>query len=154
MKPFEYYLNKKEVRKTTINIGRALWLKKDIINRDKMITKLNSDEFAKIIFENVYDCLREFCDTLLLLDGFKSYSHAASIAYLKNYNFSEAEISDFDRFRYKRNGSKYYGEPISKKDAEEIKKFYKEVKNKIIKIVNEKLKRGEQNDNYRTRING
>lgn len=139
MKSFDYYLQNKNVRKISKDIGLAESLKKDLLERAEKAFKLNQNEFAKLIFESIYDSLREFCDVLLALDGYKSYSHEASICYLKNYNFNDSEILALDRYRYKRNGSKYYGKPISEEDAKEIKKFYKEVVNKINKILNKRL---------------
>tara|TARA_Y100000310_G_C20634976_1_gene790668 strand:+ start:1140 stop:1568 length:429 start_codon:yes stop_codon:yes gene_type:complete len=139
MKPFDYYLNNKNVRKISKDIELAKSLKKDLFERAEKALKLDQNEFAKLIFESVYDSLREFCDVLLAIDGYKSYSHEASICYLKNYNFNDSEIFTLDRYRYKRNGSKYYGKPINKEDAEEIKKFYKEVLDKINNILDKKL---------------
>jgi len=139
MKPFQYYLDKNDVRKISNDINLALSLKKDLIERAKKALKLDSKEFSKIVFENIYDSLREFCDSILAIDGYKSYSHEASIAYLKKYGFSDIEILALDRFRYKRNGSKYYGKPIDENDAEEIKEFYNNIKDKLNKLLDEKL---------------
>ena len=56
-------------------------------------------------------------DSVLYQEGFKSFSHEASIAYLLNKGFSESEISEFDRFRRIRNGIKYYGGDCDATDA-------------------------------------
>ncbi len=134
MRPFEYYLNSKDVRK----IGKNLVLAKSLINDIKIRLKENwnenEKEKPKTIFENIYDALRNFCDALLAKDGFKSYSHEASISYLSKYNFSIAEISELNGFRFIRNGSKYYGRIIMSKDVKNIKSFYLKIKDKINKI--------------------
>jgi len=79
--------------------------------------------------------LRDFCDALLALDGFKSYSHQASISYLLEKGFDVSITEELDQFRYKRNGSKYYGEEIIPKDAQQIKEFYNRIKTKINTII-------------------
>lgn len=134
MKPFEYYLNSKDVRKIGKNIVLAKSLINDIKIRLKENWNENEQEKPKTIFENIYDALRDFCDALLAKDGFKSYSHEASISYLSKYNFSVAEISELDRFRFIRNGSKYYGRLINLEDVKNIKEFYLKIKDKINKI--------------------
>ena len=140
MKQFEFYIQNKDVRKISPDFALASSLVKDMFNRTNMVLTLDLKKFAKIIFENIYDALRDFCDALLIVDGYKSYSHEASISYLKNYNFSEEDITKLDNFRYIRNGSKYYGKDISIQDAKEIKKFYLKNINKIKKNIREKIK--------------
>ncbi len=93
-----------------------------------------------MVFENIYDCLRELLDALLAVDGYKSYSHEAAISYLKLFNISESIISNLDRFRATRNDSKYYGKIPSLENAEEIKQFYKDNKPIIFNLIQEKLK--------------
>ena len=139
MKDFEYFLGTMDVRKISKDIELAKSLRNDLFERAKKALELNPKEYTKIVFENIYDSLREFCDALLAVDGYKSYSHEASIAYLKNCGFNDSEILALDRFRYKRNGSKYYGKDISWEDAEEIKKFYKEMLNKINSLLKNKI---------------
>ena len=133
--PFNYFLKSKEVRKTTPNSELAKSLIKDMKERINKINMLDINIFAKIIFENLYDGLRDFCDALLALDGFKSYSHQASISYLLEKGFDVSITEELDQFRYKRNGSKYYGEEIISKDAQQIKEFYNRIKTKINTIL-------------------
>ena len=140
MKSFQYYLDKKDARKISKDLELAKSLKKDLLERAEKALKLDTKEFAKIIFENIYDSLREFCDVLLAVDGFKSYSHEASISYLKKYALDDSVVLALDRFRYKRNGSKYYGKEITKDDAVEIKRFYFENINKVKEILDKAIK--------------
>jgi hypothetical protein len=107
----------------------------DMNERIEKSMKLDIKEFAKIIFENIYDALRDFCDALLAIKGDKSYSHQASISFLRKKGFGESIINELDLFRYKRNGSKYYVKPITPEDAEEIKDFYKKNKDKFNKYI-------------------
>jgi hypothetical protein len=128
MMPFEYFLEKEEVKKCSADTELAKSLIKDMQDRVKKSLMLDAKLFSKIIFENIYDGIRDFCDALLALAGFKSYSHQASIAYLIKEKFDVSVVEELDQLRYKRNGSKYYGKPISAEDAEQIKSFYSRIK--------------------------
>lgn len=138
MMPFDYFLKNRDVKKTQVNFELAKSLVKDMEERIKKANLLDENIFAKMIFENFYDGLRDFCDALLAFDGFKSYSHQASISYLFKNGFDVSVIEELDQFRYKRNGSKYYGEEIEVQDAQQIKDFYDRIKLKIKKVLNEK----------------
>jgi hypothetical protein len=140
MKPFEYFLNQSDVKKCSPDKELAKSLIKDMSERIEKSLLLDTEVFSKLIFENIYDALRDFCDAILALRGFKSYSHQASIAYLEKENFDFPTIQELDKIRYKRNSSKYYGESISKKDAEEIKEFYLKLKKKINNIIKKEFK--------------
>lgn len=124
-----------EIRKVSVDEELAKSLIKDMDERIKQSLMLDSKTFAKIIFENFYDALRDFCDSLLALDGFKSYSHQASIVYLLESGFDISVIEEFDQLRYKRNSSKYYGKSVSFEDVEQIKDFYLKNKDKFENIL-------------------
>ena len=126
MKDFDYYIQKGEVRKTTrdINLAESL-VKRSKENSDYILKLRLTENGASIIFRNLYDCLRELIDTILILEGYKSYSHQASIIFLKKFTeFSEEDIYKLDNFRTKRNNSLYYGRPITIDEAKEIMEFY------------------------------
>jgi oligoribonuclease NrnB/cAMP/cGMP phosphodiesterase (DHH superfamily) len=137
MENFEYYLKNNKIRKVTKDIILA----KSLINDIKIRIKENWDEDInkkpKTIFENIYDSLQDFCNALLSLDGFKSYSHEASISYLQKKGFDIAIIEKFDKLRYIRNGSKYYGRIITSEDAKDIKSFYLKIRERINKLLKE-----------------
>ena len=139
MKDFSFYIKNREVRKVSIDPSLAKSLKSDCIERAKKLFSLDTNNYEKIIFEGIYDCLREIADSILILDGYKSYSHEASISYLSKYGFSYEFIAEFDSFRFRRNGSKYYGKKITKQYTKKILNFYKKYIQKLIKIVNKKL---------------
>lgn len=138
MKPFEYFLENQEVKKASVDINLAKSLAKDMIGRMKDVLSLDISKFPKIIFENIYDSLRDFADALLAIDGFKSYSHQASFAYLSKYSFEDSVLDTLDKFRYKRNSSKYYGQDISVDEAKEILNFYSRNKQKINMLLKNK----------------
>ena len=135
MKDFDYYMKKGEVRKTTKDISLAESLVKRLKeNADYILTLESTEKSAPIIFRNLYDCLREAVDAILALEGYKSYSHQASIIFLKNFkDFSEEDLQKLDNFRKKRNNSLYYGKPIILDETKEIIEFYK---NKIMIMLN------------------
>lgn len=139
MNEFNFYVNEGKVKKQSGDTELAKSLIKDAKERVKQASKLDASLFSKIIFENVYDAIREILDALLAVDGYKSYSHEASIAYLNNYDFDDSIISEIDNFRYLRNSSKYYGKDVSEEDAREILQFYQKYSEKIISIVQGKL---------------
>ena len=79
-------------------------------------------------------------DAILALEGYKSYSHEASIAYLTTIGINDSLTFKLDRFREKRNKSKYYGKMPSIDDAIEIKGFYSNNKQTFLNRINSKLK--------------
>lgn len=137
MEDFESFIKRGIVKKTFPNIPRAQKLVKDGRNRLKDVELLDIEKTPKFVFENTYDAIRDFLLALLLKDGYKTISHEAPIAYLLKKNFDIYIIEKLDQFRYKRNGSKYYGEEISIEEAKDIKEFYLKIKEKINKLIKE-----------------
>lgn len=135
MDNFEFFLKTNEVRKDIPNIALARFLIKDMDERIDKCLQLDMHIFSKMIFENMYDALQDFCNSLLALEGFKSYSHVASIEYLRKFGFNDYELNLFDKFRLRRHSSKYYGVGISFEEAEEIFDFYNKIKNRIETIL-------------------
>ena len=85
--------------------------------------KLN-EKNAKYIVENIYDTLRELIEAKLALNGFKSYSHEATILFLKKFpEFRESEIRFMDNLRRIRNGIKYYGKGVEMDEAKKVIDF-------------------------------
>ena len=131
MNNFEYYVGEGKVKKSSPDMELSISLIKDADSRFEKVTKLDIEEFGKIIFENIYDALRDLLDAVLAFDGFKSYSHEAAIAYMEKYGFEDSVLQEMDHFRYLRNSSKYYGKDIPASDIEGIIEFYKKYSEKI-----------------------
>ena len=94
-----------------------------------------TEKTAKYAYENVYESLREAADSILFSQGFKSFSHEATISFLQKFkDLTVKEIADFDRMRVKRNGMKYYGKSCSVKDVEEAISFAEPLMRKILDI--------------------
>lgn len=140
MNDFEFYLREGTVKRRKPDMELAKSLINDANERFGKISKLDAGVFSKIIFENIYDALRSILDALLAIDGYKSYSHEASIAYLKKYGFEDSLIAEFDNFRLIRNSSKYYGKDIPSENSKDIADFYKKHAAQIAKNAGDKLK--------------
>lgn len=122
MRPFEDF-GPKEIKKIPIdkNLAKSLL---DQANRRlaKVENQAITDENADFILEDYYEALRTLADAVLALNGYKSYSHEASIAYFANdKDFSPMLLEGLDRLRRKRHGIHYYGQRVSIADAQEAR---------------------------------
>lgn len=137
MDSFESFIKIGVVRRGFADKERAKKLIRDGEKRIFDINLLDINKLSKIVFENYYDALRDFLFAILLNDGYNTKSHEASIVYLLNKGFDIYIVNKLDKLRYKRNGSKYYGEDISVEEAKDIKAFYLEIKDKLFKLIEE-----------------
>ena len=136
MRDFKIFLEEGSVKKITPNISLVKSLVSDAIKRLNFYKKLKlNNKNSKYVLENIYESLRELADAILIKDGYKSYSHEASIVYLLKYNLSSIDINKFDNFRKIRNNSKYYGKPVDLEDANEIVELSEKLLNKINDIL-------------------
>lgn len=142
MKKFEDFIESGEVRKASKDIAFAESLWKDSKQRVEIIMKVPMDEnSAAIIFEQIYESLRECTDAFLAIGGYKSYSHLASILYLEKYKeISQSEIHKLNNAREKRNSSKYYAKKILISDTKDLILFYNEIRKKFDFIFEKILK--------------
>jgi uncharacterized protein (UPF0332 family) len=136
MKDFSVFLLDGSVKRQQQDRNLSEELARDCIERlDYAKTSEITERKAKYAYENVYEALREAADSILFLQGFKSFSHEATISFLQQFReLTPKEIADFDRMRAKRNGMKYYGKSCSVKDVEEATKFAEPLMNKILEI--------------------
>jgi|SRR3989338_4538382 len=113
MRSWNDYVKDGTIRKTMPNKGRI----KTLINmanvRIDVISKIKIDEQnASVIFTNYYDSLREICEAVALLNGYKIYFHEATGLFLKEILNEESFFARFDKYRTMRNGVHYYGTPV------------------------------------------
>lgn len=130
---FQYYINKKLVRKTGINpaIANSL-IKKSDIRLKRIIREKIKEEESLIIFEDIYESIRESTQALMQLKGYKPYSHEALISFLKENNvFSPEIINNINRYRILRNKSVYEAKKISIETCKDALIFAKELLPKI-----------------------
>jgi len=134
VKEFEFFLNKGDVKKQRPdeNLSKATF--NDSLERLEFSKNLFQKAKSKYVLENAYEAMREAADSLLYREGFKSYSHEASIVYLLKKGFSEQDIIEFDRFRKIRNSIKYYGGDCDETDADSAIKLAEKIINKIKNI--------------------
>ncbi len=143
---FNYYLKSGKVRKKTPDPIEANSLFVKSKERLDYIKKEINENTAKFVLEDAYDTIRESAQSLMSLNGFKPYSHEATISFLKEFhkdNFNEEEIIKFDRFRELRNNSIYKAVEISVSDAESCLHFATEFINKIKKLLDKLEKEKE-----------
>jgi hypothetical protein len=93
--------------------------------------QLNPNTLKSILRES-YEGLREYCEAIGYLKGYKFLDHE-SIGYFLNDILNESSLSTrFDRYRKLRNGINYYGEDIDietvKEAVIEIPQMIKELK--------------------------
>jgi|SRR3989338_9456375 len=122
---FEYFTSKGDVKKQVKDERLANLLIKESFDRLEFVKSLKLNEKnAKYIVENIYDTLRELIEAKLALNGFKSYSHEATILFLKKFpEFRESEIRFMDNLRRIRNGIKYYGKGVEMDEAKKVIDF-------------------------------
>ena len=135
VKEFEFFLKKGDVKKQSPdkNLSKATF--KESLERLQLAELLWNKVKAKYVLENAYESMREVADAILYQDGYKSYSHEASIVYLLTKGFSDSEIAEIGRFRKIRNGIKYYGGDCGEEDANSALKLAKIIINKAKKFL-------------------
>jgi hypothetical protein len=114
-----------------IKNGTVKKVSKDIIRTRSLIKSseqaLNAardisvkEEKLKTIFRELYESLRQYCEALGYIRGYKFLNHESITIFLEEI-LKEKEISlKFDRYRKIRNGINYYGntiEMVTVKDA-------------------------------------
>ena len=73
----------------------------------------------KSIIRELYEGLRQFCESIGYIQGYKFLSHEA-ITYFIEEVLSEPKLSaKFDRYRKIRNGINYYGDDVSEETVNE-----------------------------------
>ena len=88
----------------------------------------------KYVLENAYEAVRGFIDSIMFLNGYKSYSHEASVAYMLEIGLSITDTTQVDRLRKHRNGIKYYGEDATDEEAHEALRIASEIIEKLRKL--------------------
>ena len=108
-----------KVKKIVPNKLRASSLFKSSIQaiETAKVIQLNPNTLKSILRE-LYEGLREYCEGIGYLKGYKFLDHESITYFLKDILKEENISKKFDRYRKLRNGINYYGEDI---DIETIK---------------------------------
>lgn len=141
IKPFNYYINENLVRKAIPNISMAKSLMQKAEIRIKRISKSRiQEEESSIIFEDIYESIREASQSLMEIKGLKPYSHEALVSFLKEYKLlSEEKSNIIDSYRILRNNLVYKAEKVSLQKCIEALDFTKiilpEIKHKFDEVI-------------------
>ena len=87
-----------------------------------------SPDTLKSILRELYEGLREYCEAIGYLKGYKFLDHESIGYFLKDILKEPSVSAKFDRYRRLRNGINYYGEDI---DIETVKEAIIEIPNLI-----------------------
>ncbi len=137
IKPFQYFISENLVRKSLPNSSMAKALLEKAEIRLTRINESITEKEASIIFEDIYESLREASQSLMELKGYKPYSHEALISFLNENKFLSLEnVNIINNYRILRNNSVYKAEKVSKEKCLEALKFARE----ILPEINKKLK--------------
>jgi len=134
---FEYYLKKGAVKKSRKDVEKAKSLLKKARKRMETADNIQVKDFK---LEFVYEAIIELIEALMSLEGYKSYSHEADIAFLRRLNFPENVILKLDEVRRNRHRSKYYGVELKADKTEELIKFCKDIFKKLEDLLENKIK--------------
>lgn len=107
----------------------------------KILLENDSTKFASVLAEGYYEIIKEIITALMAIDGYKTTSHEALVAYLKEFyeEFDDYEIMFIDDLRKLRNKIDYKGFSVN---PEYIKRNKLEIQNIISKLkttLNKKL---------------
>ena len=132
------YIRQGYIRKISKNKGVIKSLMQISDNRIKIFSEMTlNQQNSSIIFSNYYDAIREICEAISLLNGYKIYSHEAIGLLMKEILKEDAIYIKFDKFRTMRNGVNYYGNNIDFNEAlqsiEDIKQMINKLKMKYLK---------------------
>ena len=136
MKNFEEYLKRGIVKTRKKNVARV---KSILEEADKRLRFYNaipiSEESANYIIENMYDVIRELIEAKLNLEGYTSYSHEATVSYLKNLVFSSSEVEFVNELRDIRNQTKYYGHLVNTEYAKKVSEFVNKAYSRLREMI-------------------
>ncbi|MCK4589564.1 MAG: hypothetical protein KAT77_03915 [Nanoarchaeota archaeon] len=131
---FEFSLNSGKSKKVMPNKIRASSLFKSSIQaiETAKVIPLNTNT-SKTILRELYEGLREYCEAIGYLNGYKFLDHESIGFFLRDILKEQSLFKKFDRYRKLRNGINYYGNDIEvetvKEAISEIPKLVKELEN-------------------------
>src|SRR3989338_4915078 len=111
---FENSLNDGKAKKVMPNSIRASSLFKSSIQaiETAKVIQLNPNTLKSVLRE-IYEGLREYCEAIGYLRGYKFLDHESVGYFLRDILKEQSVSMKFDRYRRLRNGINYYGEDIN-----------------------------------------
>ncbi|MFH1212075.1 MAG: hypothetical protein V1659_04065 [Candidatus Woesearchaeota archaeon] len=122
---FEFCLNNGKIKKVMPDKIRASSLFNSSIQaiQTAKAIPLNSGT-SKTILRELYEGLRECCEAIGYINGYKFLDHESISYFLRDVLKEENAYKKFDRYRKLRNGINYYGDSI---EAETVKEAIIEI---------------------------
>src|SRR3989344_5722122 len=143
---FETSLREGKSKKVMLNKIRAsslLGSSVQAIDTARVIPLSNNS--SKTILRELYEGLREYCEAIGYLNGYKFLDHESIVYFLRDVLKEQSVSAKFDRDRRLRNGINYYGEDI---DIETVKEAIIEIP-KLIKELEKYSKTPESSGNVK-----
>lgn len=121
MKPLKFYIETGLVRQCSKDPGESKAMIERASKRLEYVKSQSiTEENASFLFEDIYEIMRECVHGLMSANGYKPYSHEATVAFLdehyKSY-FGEKLVEAFNRYRIIRNNIMYRANFVSKDEA-------------------------------------
>ncbi|MBD3247068.1 hypothetical protein GF378_00420 [Candidatus Pacearchaeota archaeon] len=117
---FEFSLNNGKVKKVPPNKIRASSLFVSSVHAIETAKKIQLDiKTSKTILRELYEGLREYCEAIGYLKGYKFLDHESIGFFLRDVLEEHSIYKKFDRYRKLRNGINYYGNDIAIETVEE-----------------------------------
>src|SRR3989344_6644612 len=143
---FENSLANGKAKKIVPNKIRALSIFKSSIQAIETAKTIQFNQITlKSIFRELYEGLREYCEAIGYLKGYKFLDDESIGYFLRDVIKEQSASKKFDRYRKLRNGINYYGEDI---DIETVKEAIIEIP-KLIKELEKFSKTPESSGNVK-----
>ena len=143
---FEFSLNSGKAKRVMPNKMRASSLFKSSIQAIETAKEIPlTINTSKSILRELYEGLREYCEAIGYLYGYKFLDHESIGFFLRDILKEHSLFKKFDRYRKLRNRINYYGHDIEietvKEAISEIPKLIRELEkhNATLQLVNTKL---------------
>ena len=129
---FEFSLNSGKAKKVMPNKIRASSLFKSSIQAIETAKEIPlTTNASKTILRELYEGLREYCEAIGYLNGYKFLDHESIGFFLRDILKEQSLFKKFDRYRKLRNGINYYGNDI---EVETVKEAVSEIPSLVKKL--------------------
>lgn len=114
MMNFQFSLDSRKAKKVMPNKIRASSLFKSSIQAVETAKEISlTIKTSKTILRELYEGMREYCEAIGYLRGYKFLDHESVGFFLRDILKEQSLFKKFDRYRKLRNGINYYGEDIN-----------------------------------------
>ena len=121
MKPLKFYIESGLIRQGSKDPSEAKAMISRASRRLEYVKSQSiTENNASFLFEDIYEIMRECIHGLMAANGYKPYSHEATVAFLDEYYkpyFGEKLVEAFNRYRIMRNNIMYRANSVSKEDT-------------------------------------